>query len=146
MPDAARLVAALSLALVALLLAPQVTRFLPAGLSPLRFMVASTIIGFICGWSFLGCRAGRGIHAAIACGVTGVALLALGSAVLLGSFDMLGQAGHMRLRGPLDAVEALVMLGTGRLLSFGNLPLVAQMLAGALFAGLATEYAKRRWR
>ncbi|SIT75060.1 TrgA family protein [Pontibaca methylaminivorans] len=146
MPDAARLVAALSLALVALLLAPQIARFLPAGLSPLRFMAASAIIGFICGWSFLGCRAGRGILAAIAGGVTGVALLALGSAALLGCFDMIGQAGHMRLRGPLDAVEALVTLGTGRLLDFGDLPLVAQMFAGALFAGLATEYAKRRWR
>ena len=76
MPTAARLVAAMSLALLAFIVSGQIMPLMPDGTDFGYFTYINMALGVLTGWIIMGKRVGRGTTAAINNGITGaVALL-----------------------------------------------------------------------
>lgn len=146
MPDAARLVAALFLGLLAFVVSQQIMSLMPERTEFGYFIWVNVGIGVICGWIIMGSRAGNGLTAAINNGVTGVATLVFWGLFVQGSYEMVRQALRNRYDGPFEAVGAIFRIG----LEYGAVLLVPEIIAslviGAVLAGLASEYARRQWR
>jgi len=146
MPDAARLVAALSLALIAFIVSGQIMPLMPEGTNFGWFTYVNMALGILCGWIVMGKRAGRGITPAINNGLTGVAALVFWGLFVQGVYEMVRLAMRNRYDGPFEALAAIFEIG----LDYGTTILVPTvvltLLAGAVLAGLATEFAWRNWR
>lgn len=146
MPTAARLVAALSLAVLAFVVSGQVMPLMPEGTDFGYFTWVNIGLGLICGWIVMGKRAGRGPVAAINNGLTGVAALVFWALFVQGCNEMVRLALRHRYDGPFEAVFAILEIGLdyGKLLLAPNI--LVTLLIGAVLAGLLAELAARRWR
>ncbi len=146
MPNAARLVAATSLALLAFVLSGQVMTQMPEGTGFGYFTLVNMVIAILVGWIAMGKRAGRGTTAAINNGLTGVVSLLFWALFVHGGYEMMRQALRHRFDGPFDAVLGIFENG----LDYAAVLLAPHILAtiaiGSVLAGLATEQAWRRWR
>lgn len=146
MPDAARLVAACSLALIAFIVSGQVMPRMPEGTDFGYFTYVNMGLGVLCGWIVMGKRAGRGITSAINNGLTGVAALVFWALFVQGCYEMFRLAMRNRYGGPFEAIFAIFEIG----IEYGALllhaPTLWTLLVGAVLAGLATEFAWRNWR
>jgi hypothetical protein len=149
MPTAARLVAAIVLAalgwfaseLVKPLIEAQTGRTEFGGLS-----LINLVLGALCGWIVIGKRAGRGYSAAIGNGLTGGAALVFWALFVQAVREMVDRSLARRYDGPVEAIGAIFELAV----EYGAFLLDTQMLvtlvAGAILAGLASEFAAGRWR
>lgn len=147
MPDAARLVAALCLVLIAFIVSGQVMPLMPEGIDFGYFTYVNMAIGWLTGWIVMGKRAGRGTVWAINNGLTGVAAMVAWALFVQGGYEMVRLAMRNRFDGPFEALMAIFEIG----LDYGMVVLSAPnilitLLVGAVLAGLATEFAKGRWR
>lgn len=146
MPDAARLVAALCLALIAFVVSGQIMPLMPEGTDFGYFTLVNIGLGLLCGWIVMGKRAGKGITAAINNGVTGVAALVFWGLFVQGVNEMVRLAMRNRYDGPFEAIGAVFQIGAEYAMVMLVPQIIATLLIGALAAGLATEYAWRTWR
>lgn len=146
MPDGARLTAALCLALLAFIVTGQIMPLLPEGTDFGYFTVVNVIIGFLAGWVVMGKRAGRGITSAINNGLTGVVVMVCWGLLVQGCYEMVRQAMRNRFDGPFEALAAVFTIALNYGVTIFTAPIVMTLLAGALIAGMATEYAWRTWR
>lgn len=146
MPNAARLVSAISLALIAFILSGQIMPLMPEGTGFGYFTWINVALGVLVGWIVMGKRAGRGTTPGINNGLTGVAALIFWGLFVQGCYEMFRQATRNRFDGPFEAVLAVFEIGA----EYGMILLVPQIIAtvliGGVLAGLATEFAWRRWR
>lgn len=146
MPDAARLVAALSLALLAFIVSGQIIPLMPEGMDFGYFTWINMGIGIVCGWVIMGKRAGRGITAAINNGITGMVALVFWGLFVQGTYEMIRLSMRHRYDGPFEAVAAIFEIG----IKYGAIIMVPHviltLLIGGILAGFATEYAWRTWR
>ncbi|EIE52255.1 tellurium resistance protein [Salipiger aestuarii] len=143
---AARLIAALCLAILAWLGADYVMRLMPERDHFGMFAYTSVVIGFLCGWIIVGPRAGRGSAAAISHGVTGVVVAILWALFLHATNEMVDLAMRHRYDGALEAFAAIFEIAV----EYGTLLLdtgfMMLMVIGALVTGLLPELASRHWR
>ncbi|MBO9449636.1 TrgA family protein [Tropicibacter sp. R16_0] len=146
MPDAARLVAALSLALIAFIVSGLVMPLMPEGMDFGYFTWVNVGLGVICGWVVMGKRAGRGITPAINNGVTGVLALLFWGLFVQGAYEMFRQAMRNRFDGPFEALGAIFTIGFDYGLTIMVPSIIWTLLVGGVLAGLATEFAWRQWR
>jgi hypothetical protein len=146
MPDAARLVAALSLALIAFVVSGLIMPLMPEGTNFGWFTYVNIVLGVLCGWIVMGKRAGRGITPAINNGLTGVAALVFWGLFVQGGYEMVRLAMRNRFDGPLDAFSVIFEIGLDYGITIFEPTVVLTLLAGAVLAGLATEFAWRSWR
>ena len=146
MPDAARLVAALSLAIIAFIVSGQVMPLMPEGFDFGYFTYVNMAIGAICGWVIMGKRAGRGWTSGINNGITGVLAMVFWGLFVHGTYEMVQKAMANRYGGPFEAIMAIFEIGAeyGMMIFVGNI--MVTLLIGAVIAGLATEFAWRTWR
>lgn len=146
MPNAARLVAAVSLALIAFILSGQIMPLMPEGTGFGYFTWINVALGLLVGWIVMGKRAGRGTTPGINNGLTGVAALIFWGLFVQGCYEMFRQATRNRFDSPFEAVLAIFEIAA----EYGMMLLVPQIIAtvliGGVLAGLATEFAWRRWR
>ncbi|SPJ28747.1 TrgA family protein [Falsiruegeria mediterranea] len=146
MPDAARLVAALSLALIAFIVSGLVMPLMPEGMDFGYFTWVNVGLGVICGWVVMGKRAGRGMTPAINNGVTGVLALLFWGLFVQGAYEMFRQAMRNRFDGPFEALGAIFTIGFDYGLTIMVPSIIWTLLVGGVLAGLATEFAWRQWR
>ena len=146
MPNAARLVAALSLALIAFIVSGLVMPLMPEGLDFGYFTWVNVGLGVLCGWIVMGKRAGRGITPAINNGITGVLALLFWGLFVQGAYEMCRQAMRNRYDGPFEALGAIFTIGMDYGLTIMVPSIIWTLLVGGVLAGLATEYAWRQWR
>lgn len=146
MPNAARLVAALSLALIAFIVSGLVMPLMPEGLDFGYFTWVNVGLGVLCGWIVMGKRAGRGITPAINNGITGVLALLFWGLFVQGAYEMFRQAMRNRYDGPFEALGAIFTIGMDYGLTIMVPSIIWTLLVGGVLAGLATEYAWRQWR
>jgi hypothetical protein len=146
MPNAARLVAAVSLALIAFILSGQIMPLMPEGTGFGYFTWINVALGLLVGWIVMGKRAGRGTTPGINNGLTGVVALIFWGLFFQGCYEMFRQATRNRFDSPFEAVLAIFEIAA----EYGMMLLVPQIIAtvliGGVLAGLATEFAWRRWR
>ena len=146
MPDAARLVAALSLALLAFIVSGQIMPLMPEGMDFGYFTWVNVGIGVLAGWVVMGKRAGRGTTSAINNGLTGMVVLLFWGIFVQGAYEMWRQALRNRYDGPFEAIGAIFRFGLKEGVVLLAPHIIATLLIGGVLAGLATEYAWRRWR
>ncbi|GAB5438534.1 TrgA family protein [Falsiruegeria mediterranea] len=146
MPDAARLVAALSLALIAFIVSGLIMPLMPEGMDFGYFTWVNVGLGVICGWVVMGKRAGRGVTPAINNGVTGVLALLFWGLFVQGAYEMFRQAMRNRFDGPFEALGAIFTIGFDYGLTIMVPSIIWTLLVGGVLAGLATEFAWRQWR
>ena len=143
--NAAQLFAALSLALLAFIVSGQYMPLLPEGTDFGYFTLVNMTIGAICGWTIMGKRAGRGLTSAINNGLTGMAAMVFWALFVQGCYEMFGKAMRNRYGGPIEALSAIFKIA----LEYGLIMLVPSiiltLLFGGILAGLAADYAKKRW-
>ena len=149
MPDGARLVAAISLAVLAFLLsAPVMDLYVEAnGETNFGYFVqVNMLVGLAVGWVSVGKRAGRGWSAAITNGVTGVFLLVLWVLFIQSVNEMTRLAMRNRYDGPFEAVAAVFEIASEWGLLLLNAQVLGMMAVGAVVVGLLAEFAWRTWR
>lgn len=146
MPTAARLVAAISLSLIAFLVSGMVIPLMPEGMDFGYFTWVNVGLGVLCGWIVMGKRAGRGITEAINNGLTGGAALIFWGLFVQGTYEMVRLAMKNRYDGPFKALLSIFEIGFeyGTTIFVPNI--IATVLVGSVLAGLATEFAWRQWR
>lgn len=150
MPDAARLVAAASLAIVAFFLSGLVMEvyieYVGTDVYFGWFLQVNIVLGLAVGWFSMGKRAGRGVSSAITNGITGVFLLVLWGLFVQACNEMTARAMKNLYDGPVEAIGAIFQIGAewGLLLLTG--PILGTLVVGAFVAGILTEYAWRTWR
>lgn len=146
MPDAARLFAATSLAVIAFIVSGQIIPLFPEGTDFGYFTFVNIAIGALCGWLIMGKRAGKGITAAINNGLTGVAAMVFWGLFVQGCYEMFRLAMRNRFDGPFEAVGAIFEIGLEHGMTIFVPNIIITFLIGAVIAGLATEYAWRNYR
>ncbi|MBK0328399.1 TrgA family protein [Rhodobacteraceae bacterium F11138] len=146
MPNAARLVAATCLALLAFVVSGQVMDLMPAGTGFGYFTWVNVTLGVLVGWIVMGKRAGRGTTAAINNGLTGAVVLVFWALFVQGGYEMVRQALRNRFDSPLEAVLGIFRNGADFAAILIAPNVLAAIVIGGILAGLATEQAWRRWR
>ncbi|GAA6207524.1 hypothetical protein NBRC116601_08170 [Cognatishimia sp. WU-CL00825] len=146
MPTAAKLFAALALALVAAIVSEQVKPLLPEGTDFGYFTLINAAYGAFFGWRFVGRHAGNGMIQAMNHGLTGMLALVIFALFMHGARLMLSNSLKMRYDSVAEAIQSIfgMMLENGLLLL--HPPIITTLLAGALLSGLLAEAASRRWR
>lgn len=146
MPDAARLVAATCMALIAFIISGQVMPLMPEGTDFGYFTYVNIGLGLLCGWIVMGKRAGRGLVPAINNGLTGVAALLFWGLFVQGVYEMVRLAMRNRYGGPFEALAAIFEIGAEYAWMIAVPNIIATVLIGGVLAGLATEQAWQRWK
>lgn len=146
MPTAAKLVAALLLAIVIYLATEAAIPGLPEGTQVGYIREIAAAVGFLTGWLSVGPRPGRDRAEAIAAGLKGV-IIATFFVLLFASLDAMYQrTTRMMYDDPLEAALGVFeeMLGFGALLARPGV--LGVLIAGGLATGFLTREAARRWR
>lgn len=146
MPNAAKLFAALSLALLALVVSALILPLLPDGTNFEKFTLVNVAIGALTGWHVMGKRAGQGVTLAINNGLTGMAVMVFWGLFVQGCNEMVRLAMRNRYDGPFDAIKAVFEIGYEYALVIMVPSVVLTLLAGGIVAGFVANYAKKRWR
>ena len=147
MPTAARLVAALSLAVLAFIVSGQVIPLMPEGraVGP-WFTPVNMGVALVVGWTVLGVRAGRGTVPAINNGLTGMVVMMFWELFVHSTDEMVRLAMRNRYDGPLEAILAIFHIGFDYAVMIFDGKIIVTLLIGGVVAGLLTEYASRKWR
>lgn len=146
MPDAARLMAAVCLAILAFVVSEMIKPLMPESTAFGYFTWVNVVIGILSGWLVMGRRAGRGITSAINNGLTGMATLVFWGLFVQAANEMTRLAMRNRYDDVFEAIVAIFEIGAEYSLVMIDLGVIATLIAGAILSGLATEYAWRTWR
>lgn len=146
MPTAARLVAAMSLALLAFIASGLIMPLMPEGTGFGYFTHVNIAVGVLCGWLLMGKAAGKGFTAAINNGITGMVAMVFWALFVQGAYEMIRQAMRFRFDGPFEALMAILQIGFEYASTVLMPHVLLTLLVGGILAGFATEYASKRWR
>lgn len=146
MPDAARLIAALCVGLIAYIVSLQIIPLMPESTSFGSFAYLNAVLGIVTGWSVMGKRAGRGLTAAINNGLSGAMMLVLWGLFLHSCYQMFDRAMDNWYNGFFVAFAAIFQFMAEYALVLLDPMVLFSLAAGGVLAGLATEYAWRTWR
>lgn len=146
MPTAARLVAAVLLALLGWVLSDFVRPLLPEGTAFGWFNYVNAFIGLCVGWVIVGPRAGRGFVGAINNGATGTAVMILWCIFIHSCYEMFRLAMRNRYDGPMEAITAIFLIGSEFGIMIATPTVFAVAIAGAVLVGLAADQASKYWR
>ena len=146
MPTGAKLMAALSFAVVGWVLANYyaMNAVDSATLGPVREV--SALVGAVVGWKLMGPSVGKGYVEAAGAGIKTAVVLAVVALFLLGLKEMLDNSVKMRYDGALDAILDIFQTMVKRSEGLLSLGVFGTILLGGIIAGLLTENAGRRWK
>ncbi|MDG1736986.1 MAG: TrgA family protein [Paracoccaceae bacterium] len=145
MPTAARLAAALCLALTALATAHNIVPLLPEHLGTGRFYEISMGLALLVGWFPMGKRAGRGFTSAISNGITGGVILTFWGLVVFGFLRMWKLAFRKKYDDLVETFSGFVHEIITYAAYFQDLNVLASIVIGSLVTGIVAELAARRF-
>lgn len=146
MPDAAKLMAALLIGMVAFIVSYQIMPLMPESTDFGSFVYVNTILGIATGWVVMGKRAGRGITAAINNGLGGAMMLVLWGLFIHSCYQMFDRALSNWYNGFFSAMAAIFQFMAEYALILMDVNVLTVLVVGGTLAGLATEFAWRTWR
>jgi len=146
MPTAARLMAAICMAVVAFVISGMVKPLLPESTDFGYFVPVNIVLGLGVGWFVMGRRAGRGTTAAINNGLTGVFVLMLWGVGVQATNEMIRLAMRNRYDGAFEALVAVFQIGAEYAVIIATVSIGIVLVVSAVIAGLLTELAERKWR
>lgn len=146
MPTAARLVAAILMAILGWVLSDLVRPLMPEGTDFGYFNYVNAFIGLCVGWIVVGSRGGRGFVPGLNNGLTGTAVLFIWAIAVHSCYEMFRLAMRNRYDGPMDAIAGIFLIASEFGIMIATVPVLGTALIGALIVGPATEFAARNWR
>ncbi|MFD2741115.1 TrgA family protein [Sulfitobacter aestuarii] len=146
MPTAARLTAAVCLALVAFVVSGMIKPLWPESTDFGYFTQVNMLIGLCAGWIVMGARVGRGITAAIHNGLAGVFVLLIWGLGVQAIHEMMRLAMRNRYDNVFEAVTAVAQIAAKFGAQILTLPVALALIMGGVISGLMAEYADKRWR
>ena len=146
MPDAAKLVAALGLAVVGFVVSGQVMTLFEEDTNFGWFTWINVALGLAVGWVFVGTRAGRGWVSAINVGLTGGFLLVFWGLFVQSCNEMTRLAMKNRYDGAAEALTAIFQIGAEWALLMSTVQIWGTVLIGGILTGFLAEIAWRSWR
>ena len=148
MPDAARLMAAIGMAVLAF-----VVSFMVMGLPLFEedtnfgwFVHVNVVVGLLVGWTVIGSRAGRSIVSAINVGLTAPVVLVFWCLFIQSCNEMVRIAMKNRYDGAFEALVDIFEIGADWAIEMTTIQIWTTLLVGGIIVGLMTEYAWRTWR
>lgn len=145
MPTGARLVAAISLALLAFVVSGLVMPLMPESTDFGYFTHVNIVLGLLTGWVYMGRRVGGGLVPAINNGLTGVAVLVFWALFAQGTWEMFRLAMRHRYNGPFDALLAIFTISVDFFFVIAVPSVLIPLMIGGCIAGLLAEQASKRW-
>jgi hypothetical protein len=146
MPTGAKLMAAISFAVVGWILANYYALNMPDASAAGPIREAAGVIGAVVGWMVMGPTAGRGYVEAAGSGVKTAVVLAVVALFLLALSEMLDNSVKLRYDGALDAILDVFQTMAIRSEALLSLGVFGTILVGGIIAGLLTENAGRRFK
>lgn len=146
MPDAAKLVAAIGMAILAFVVSGMIPPLFEENKNFGWFTWVNVALGVAVGWRVMGPRAGRGLVSAINVGLTGPFVLVFWALFVQSCNEMVRIAMRNRYDGVVDALGAIFEIGAEWALLISTVPIWTTLLVGGVIVGLATEHAFRSWR
>lgn len=146
MPNAAKLVAAVGMAILAFIVTGMVKGLFDEVTNFGWFTQVNMVLGCLVGWKFLGSRSGRGMVSAINMGLTAPIVLVFWAIFVQSCNEMVRLAMKNRFDGPFEALVAIFEIGSEWALMIVNVPIWATLFVGGVMTGIAAEHASRNWR
>ena len=149
MPDAAKLVAAICLAIAGFILSALVMQTYVEANGETNFgwfVWVNVGLGIAVGWVSMGKRAGRGVSQAITNGITGVFLMILWGLFIQACNEMTRLAMKNRYDNAIEAIAAIFQIMAEWGLILLTAPILGTAAVAAFVVGILTEYAWRTWR
>ncbi|MFD1159541.1 TrgA family protein [Roseovarius aestuarii] len=145
MPTAAKIVAAICLAIIAWYASELFRPLMPDGTDFGWFNEVNVVLGLLSGWLVVGTRTGRSYFESFSAGLTGVAALVVWSLTVQSLNEMLKLALQRRYEGPVEAIVAMFEIAVDFGLRLLNFELIVVLLVGGIITGVLSEWASRRW-
>lgn len=145
MPTGARLVAAISLALLAFVVSGQVMPLMPESTDFGYFTHVNVTLGLLTGWIYMGRRVGGGFVSAINNGLTGMAVMVFWALFVQGAWEMFRLAMRHRYGGPFDALLAIFTISLEFFFVIAVPSVLVPLVIGGCISGLLAEKAHSRW-
>jgi hypothetical protein len=146
MPTGAKLMAAVSFAVVGWVLANYYAVNMPDATAAGPIREAAAVIGVLVGWSVMGNAVGKGYVEAAGAGIKTAVVLAVVALFLLAMAEMLDNSVKMRYEDAMDAFLDVFQTMAKRSHALLSLGVFGTILFGGIVAGLLTENAGRRWK
>ncbi|WP_295315454.1 TrgA family protein [Roseobacter sp.] len=146
MPDAAKLVAAALIGLLAFIVSFQIIPLFPESVAFGNFAFYNAVLGVVTGWVVMGKRAGRGVTAAVNNGLGGAMMLTLWGLFIYSCAQMFDRAMDNWYNGAFTALGAIFEFMAEYALVIMDTKVITSLVVGGIFAGLLTEFAWRTWR
>jgi hypothetical protein len=145
MPTAAKLFAALSVALLGFLAAEITKPHLPPGTQFGAFSEVSALLGLVLGWRNLGPSTGQGFFNSANAGIRTSVLLVLAALFVFSTEKMVIQSYRRAYDGPTEAVIGIVKIALDYGHALLNPDVALLLILGGAGAGLLAEWASKRW-
>ncbi len=145
MPTAAKLVAAIILAITGFLASQAVQPFLEEGTQIKWLVPISVIVPIFCAWRTTGRLVGKGYGGAVNAGFYGLAVSIFYVLLTFAAADMIKRSMRKQYDGPMEAVVSMFGIWVEMGAFLLNLPVLITLVAGGILAGLAAEWAGRKW-
>tara|TARA_R110000822_G_scaffold44281_1_gene118948 strand:+ start:563 stop:1003 length:441 start_codon:yes stop_codon:yes gene_type:complete len=145
MPTAARLTAAMCLAVLAGILSKMIIPLMPENTQFCYFIPINVALGLLAGWTVMGPRASRGITAGINNGFTGVLILILWGLATHSVREMLKKALLRRYDGMGEALIASISIAAEYFMVIATLPIAITVIVGGALSGVITNLVNRRY-
>ena len=145
MPTTARLVAALAFALVAALAAVVYIQLLPRGTLTGMLIPVASGFGVVTGWIVMGRNVGHSYAEAAATGLRAAVIILFFVMLTFSIYEMIKRALAMLYQSPLDAVLGVFAIMFNYLQLMLDWNFLGTVALGGMIAGMAAEYADRRW-
>ncbi len=145
MPTAARLMAAICLALLGFVLSEMIMPLMPERSSFGYFVPTNMALGALAGWVVMGPRAGGGFVMGLSNGLTGTFILLLWGLATQSTLTMLKLSMQRRYDGLGEAVLAVLSIGAEYFLIMATIPIAIVVLVGGAISGFVTNYAEQKW-
>ena len=146
LPTAAKLMAAVSFAVVGWIMANYYAMNMPDASSAGPIREGAAVIGLFVGWAVMGSSVGKGYVEAAGAGIKTAVVLAVVALFMLALREMLQNSVKMRYDGALDAILDVFQVMAQRSHAVLSLGVFGTVLFGGIVAGLLTENAGRRWK
>lgn len=145
MPTAAKMIAAIILAIIGYMTAEATRPLLPDGMATGWLNRVVIVIPAICGWRVIGRMVGRGYNVAFSMGLYAVTVSVFFVLLTFAIAEMLSRSMRKLYDGPMEAIvrmfEIFVEYGSYLL---SPMPIL-YLLVGAALVGPIAEYAHRKW-
>ncbi len=145
MPTAAKLVASVLFAAISFFIADLYAQGITDGTNTSYLREGAAVIGLVCGWRVMGRLAGKGMRDAIGSGIRTALTILFFVLLFFAIYKMVVTSTKGLYDGPMEAVLDVFRI----MLDFGQGMLTPELLGtlfvGGALAGMATEWADRRW-